>query len=112
VWVDTVGLPVDLREIAAQEPPPVDEHAVRVPTAEETAESIQRAQRALTEIALREATDQARAEDERVEQLARWHTEDSRHAADAAGGDERCADRADRDADQPGPVLELGAPDA
>jgi len=69
--------PPDLREIAAAEPAPDDEHAVRVPTAEETATSVRRAQRALDEIAERDTADQARAaEDARAEQLARWHADD------------------------------------
>lgn len=80
---------MDVRETAAMEPEVADEHTVRVPTVCETAESIQRAQRALAEIERRNA--EARAEQERAEQLTRWHADDREaeaHAADSA--DEVC----------------------
>ncbi len=71
-------VPRDLREIAADEPAPADEHIVRVPTAQETADAVQRAQRALDEIAERDATDTARAAEEaRADQLNRWHADDT-----------------------------------
>jgi TrwC relaxase/AAA domain len=74
---------LDLREVAETEPAPVDEHTVRVPTAQETAASIQRAQRALVEMAARDAADAARMrERERQEQLARWHAEDQTDAGE------------------------------
>lgn len=59
----------DVREIAATEPAPLAEDVVRVPSGDETAESIRRAQRALREIEAREAAD---AEAARSEQAARW----------------------------------------
>jgi conjugative relaxase-like TrwC/TraI family protein len=66
----------DVREIAAGEPPIADEDVVRVPSGDETAETIRRAQRALREIEEREAADAAREQDERADQLTRWHLED------------------------------------
>jgi len=96
----TAGLPPDLRKIAATEPAPVDEHTARVPTAEETAESIQRAQRALTEIAERDAADQARAEHERAADLARWHTDNTPRTDQP--NDEHAGDTAAREQDQAG----------
>jgi hypothetical protein len=94
----------DIRTVAQDEPDPVDEHTVRVPTADETAESIRRAQRALAEIAERNAADQARAaEEQRSAQLARWHTDDTQH-------DDHGLDRHDS-ADE-GPALEWTGADA
>ncbi|MGH3425362.1 MAG: hypothetical protein ACRDO8_11565, partial [Nocardioidaceae bacterium] len=78
--------PADLREIATDEPAQVDEDEVRVPDADETAEAVARAQRALAEIAERQATDEARkAEEERSAQLAQWHSDDqtAEHAREA-----------------------------
>ncbi|MQA11729.1 MAG: AAA family ATPase, partial [Pseudonocardiaceae bacterium] len=64
----------DVREVAADEPVGPDEDRVRVPSADETAGTVQRAQRALVEITERTAADHAReAEEARAEQLARWH---------------------------------------
>src|SRR5699024_2183295 len=50
----------DMREVAAEEPALADEDTVRVPSSDETAESVQRAQRALAEIAEREAAERER----------------------------------------------------
>ncbi|GAA3251353.1 hypothetical protein GCM10017691_63770 [Pseudonocardia petroleophila] len=67
----------DVRELAATEPAPTAEDAVRVPSGDETAESIRRAQRALHVIREREAADTAReAEAAHIEQLTRWHVDD------------------------------------
>ena len=67
----------DIRDIAALEPAPLDEDLVRVPSGEEMAESVRRAQRALAEIRARDATDAEREVDEsRVGQLARWREDD------------------------------------
>jgi hypothetical protein len=83
----------DLRQVAAAEPKPPEDDTVRVPSADETAHSIARAQRALTEIEHRRTLDQARAADEaRSQQLARWH-------ADAQDTHQQVADR-------DGPALE------
>jgi hypothetical protein len=49
----------------------VDE--VRVPTADETAESVRRAQRALNELKHRQAVEARHAEDEARENTSRWH---------------------------------------
>ena len=58
---------------------------VRVPTADETADAIRRAHRALDEIRARESQDARRAaEDSRAEQLARWHDDDRAAERDAA----------------------------
>lgn len=83
--VDTVETDVpDVRDLAADEPAPVDEDVVRVPPAEETAHSIDQAQRALHEIAAREAVEaEQAAEEARAEQLARWHADDTAEALEA-----------------------------
>ncbi|HEY3604002.1 MAG TPA: hypothetical protein VGL04_04975, partial [Sporichthyaceae bacterium] len=97
---ESAAMVPDIRAVAQHEPEPVDEHTVRVPTAEETAESVRRAQRALVEIAERDAADGARAaEAERTAQLARWH------ADDAQNGDGRGDERQDTAPDA-GPTLE------
>jgi len=62
----------DIRDVAAVEPAPVDEDAVRVPTPQETADAIADANRALAEMCAREAADQQEAE-HRAAELARWH---------------------------------------
>jgi conjugative relaxase-like TrwC/TraI family protein len=81
----------DIRDLAACEPSTTGEDRVHVPTADDTAESIQRAQRALAEIAQREAADEAReAEETRAAQLARWHVDDQ---AAERGALEHTADR-------------------
>ncbi|WP_246633756.1 hypothetical protein, partial [Pseudonocardia nigra] len=76
----------DLREIAADEPAPVDEDTVRVPSAEETSDAIEKANRALVEMRARDAADAQEAEEHRAEELNRWHTDD--HADETADVDE------------------------
>lgn len=49
---------------------------MRVPSADETADSVQRAQRALAEIRTRTAAEEREAAEHRAEQLARWHAQD------------------------------------
>jgi conjugative relaxase-like TrwC/TraI family protein len=67
----------DIRDIAAAEPARIDDDAVRVPSADETADNLARAQRALAETRQRQADDQRHAaEQARAQQLARWHTDD------------------------------------
>jgi hypothetical protein len=75
---------IDLRERVADEAAPVDQDAVRVPSAQETTESVRRAERALAEICARDAADaENSAAESRAEQLSRWHAEDTRTAEDA-----------------------------
>jgi hypothetical protein len=76
----------DIREITASEPPrPIDD-SVRVPTAQETADDLTRARRALTEITQRRAIEQHHAvEQVRAQQMARWHNDDL--AVDQAAAD-------------------------
>ena len=62
-----------------------DEDTVRVPSADETAESVHRAQRALAEVRQREAIEEQRANDEaRDDELARWHSDDTGAATSSA----------------------------
>jgi hypothetical protein len=101
--------PRDIRQEAAAEPARNDGHApdvVRVPSTGETAESVRRAQRALTELRQRQAIEKRRAADEaqeRDEELARWHADDTTHASthDAANAtdtaDRSALDGSDRD---------------
>ena len=49
--------------------------AVQVPTADETAESVRRAQRALHELKNRQADDTRRAEDEARDEASRWQAD-------------------------------------
>ncbi|PRX47744.1 conjugative relaxase-like TrwC/TraI family protein [Prauserella shujinwangii] len=73
----------DVRDVAVDEPDQVEEDVVRVPSADETADTVERAQRALAEVAARQAAEHAREADEaHAAQLARWHAEDQ--AAEAA----------------------------
>jgi hypothetical protein len=68
----------DIRNVASAEPKQTDEDVVRVPTAEETAATIARAQRALVEIQRREAVDRRRETNEaRATQLSRWHADET-----------------------------------
>jgi hypothetical protein len=75
----------DVRDQAAADrkrEPRAPDNWTRVPTAEETSESITRAQRALAELEARRAQDERRAHDEaRARQLTDWHHRD--RAADA-----------------------------
>jgi hypothetical protein len=88
----------DLREVAA-EPPRTREDETCVPTAEEMANSLDRARRVLHEITARESYDQHAEEEERAAQLGHWHTGDQ-HDDPAA-----VADLDDGFADG-GPVIE------
>jgi hypothetical protein len=66
----------DIREVAVREPAPVHEDQVRVPSADEVAAALDRADRSITEIRARAALDDRADAAERAEQLARWHTDD------------------------------------
>jgi hypothetical protein len=67
----------DIRDIAAAEPARIEDDTVRVPSADETADTLARAQRALAETRQRQADDQRHAAQQaRAQQLARWHTDD------------------------------------
>ncbi|PZS27324.1 MAG: hypothetical protein DLM59_16690 [Pseudonocardiales bacterium] len=71
---DTVT--ADVRETTAGEPAQADIDVVRIPTAQETADTIHRAQDALTELEARRAHDeQQAAEDTRRQELARWQAD-------------------------------------
>ena len=61
---------------------------MRVPTAEETAESVRRAQRALQELKQRQAAETRHAEDEAQDEAARWHAHQELQATEhqARGG--------------------------
>ncbi len=81
----------DIRDIAAAEPARIEDDAVRVPSADETADNLARAQRALAETRQRQADEQRHAaEQARAQQLARWHTDDQtahqQHIHDHATG--------------------------
>jgi hypothetical protein len=68
----------DVRDVAADEPTPPEVDGVRTPSAEETADSIGRAQRALVEMQQRRTAEQREAaEAARTEQLTRWHVDDT-----------------------------------
>jgi conjugative relaxase-like TrwC/TraI family protein len=87
---------VDVREQASRESkrePRAEDDWTRVPTADEAAGSITRAQRALAELEDRGAHDQRRADEEaRGRQLARWHSDDQ--AAEHAREQDRDLGRA------------------
>ena len=70
----------DLREVAAAEPRQVKEDVVRVPSANEVSDSVNRARRSLAEVTARDEADQRAVDDERTAELARWHEDD--HTAD------------------------------
>jgi hypothetical protein len=53
---------------------------VRVPTADETAESVRRAQRALQELKQRQAAEARHAEGEAREEASRWHSDQESRA--------------------------------
>lgn len=67
----------DIREVTDREPRQHGEDALRVPTARETAAALDRAQRALAEIASRDAYDERHNTEDRATQLTVWHTDDS-----------------------------------
>jgi hypothetical protein len=80
---------------------------VRVPSPDETAESVRRAQRALAEVKQRQVVDERRANDEaRDEELTRWHADDA--AAEPA---QDRAPAVEPPVDDRGPVLEVNALD-
>jgi conjugative relaxase-like TrwC/TraI family protein len=82
----------DIRAVAVAEPAQVDEDVVRVPTAEETANIVARAQRALAETERRRAEEERHAAEEaRAQQLVRWHADD--HAPEAAHTADHTAER-------------------
>jgi conjugative relaxase-like TrwC/TraI family protein len=88
----------DIREHAASEPKRAsrgdDNDWTRVPTADQTADSITRAQRALNEIHQRDADDRRReAEQARARQLNHWHHDDRQAERAAQRGDDRQRDR-------------------
>ena len=114
----------DIRQEAAAEPDRDDGHdpdTVRVPSSDETAESVRRAQRALTELKQRQAIEGRHAADEareRDEELANWRDDNARNHArtddriDAAADDADNSDDVDaRVVDDDAPVLELSRDD-
>ncbi|MEV4260570.1 MobF family relaxase [Kribbella sp. NPDC049584] len=104
--------PLDIREVAADEEQVAESDVPRVPTADETAEAVRRAQRALIEIQHRREAEQRQSDDEaaREEELARWHHDD--HTADYAPHADisRGATEA-QTAEDSEPVMELGSYD-
>ena len=56
---------------------------MRVPTADETAESVRRAQRALQELKNRQAAEARHAEDQAVEDMSRWHADQESRTTDS-----------------------------
>jgi hypothetical protein len=124
---EPVEAPQDVRQEAAGEPDRDDGHdpdTVRVPSANETTESVRRAQRALVELKQRHEIDQHRAAEEARErdaELARLHaghtntTTNDRtdgRSDDRTYTDERAAeDVNDAAGDEFSPVLEVGVPD-
>ncbi len=89
----------DLREIADAEPRAAAEDVVRVPSADETAAAIEKANRALAEMRARDAVDTHEADQHRTEELNRWHAQDqtAEHEAidHAAVDDEPAFERSD-----------------
>jgi len=84
---DHVEVPAtDVREIAAAEPPPVEEDVMRVPSAADTARAIEDANRALVEMRAREATDAQADAEQRATVLTRWHTDDVTESAQTEQG--------------------------
>ncbi|QFU90949.1 MobF family relaxase [Amycolatopsis sp. YIM 10] len=84
----------DIREAAAAEDPVTESDEVRVPSAEETAATIDQAQRALREIAARQALEDQRADEEaQAAELHRRHTVDAGEAAVVADDDAAVASR-------------------
>jgi hypothetical protein len=86
----------DIRDQAARElkrEPRAEHDWTRVPTADQTADTISRAQRALAELEARAIAEQRRDADEaRGRQIARWHADD--RAAQHAAADEHDLGRA------------------
>jgi hypothetical protein len=115
--------PLDIRQEAINEPERADGHdpdIVRIPSSDETAESVRRAQRALAEMKQRQAIDAQHTADEareRDDELARWHA-DTDGADDRADGhvdhdtaEDNSEDQTERTGVDAGPVLELSALD-
>jgi hypothetical protein len=110
----------DIRQDAAAEPARDDGHdpdVVRVPSSDETAESVRRAQRALTELKQRQAIEDRRAADdarERDDELAHWREDDDApdvnddHRTDR---DDHKTDRRPDLVDDTAPALELSRSD-
>lgn len=74
-----------IRQAAADQPIQDNTDVIRVSTAEETADTVARAQRALAELDERRARDEQRAaEDARGEELTRWHADGTTRAPAAA----------------------------
>ncbi|MPZ00554.1 MAG: hypothetical protein GEU97_21760 [Actinophytocola sp.] len=94
----------DVRDVAAAEPDREPDDRVRVPSADETAKSVEHAQRALAEMRARREADQHHAEDEtRAERIQRWHTDEAEpHEPEADAG---------RDVAERTPALEMAAAD-
>ena len=86
----------DIREVAAHEPAPVHEDVVRVPTADETADSLSGASRALAEIRAREVADQQEDAEHRATELTRWHATDQA-AGEATDAHEHVDEMPDHD---------------
>ena len=88
--------PADLRQIAETETPVAESDTPRVPSADETAESVRRAQRALIEIHQRRQADKQHTADEetasRDEELTRWH-----HATNDTESNDRIGQSLDLD---------------
>jgi len=95
--VETPG--PDVREVAAAEPPPVEEDVVRVPSADETARAIEDANRALIEMQARESADDIAEQEHRAAELTRWHTDDQTADGDALGRDDEVDCAVDTHAD-------------
>ena len=68
--------PSDLRDVAANEPAPVHEDVVRVPTATETADAVAQASRAIAEIRARQVEDEREDVEERAAELNHWREHD------------------------------------
>jgi hypothetical protein len=78
----------DVRETAAGEEPVVESDELRVPTADETAGKIDQAQRALREIAARQAAEERHAAEEvQAAEMHRRHENDAGVAAELAADD-------------------------
>ncbi|GAA4536657.1 MobF family relaxase [Pseudonocardia xishanensis] len=73
---DQVAAPSDIRDEAGRERPQAPEDAVRVPTAAETAEALDRAHRAMAEISARDAYEQDHEAADRAAALNAWGAED------------------------------------
>ncbi|GAA1531143.1 MobF family relaxase [Kribbella lupini] len=87
--------PADLRDVAAAEDHAPEAESMRIPTADETADAVRRAQRALIELRQREQADaerEAAEADRREEDLAAWHAEREFSATDATSNHTQAGD--------------------